>query len=220
MKFGYVFAKRLGTTLKKFLYNRSKRFANMTQTFFHKRGSQKLEENLKKFKWFYSWVHLYGYCVHSPYPFFLSSFLPVSAFFNFFPARGPPPPPPLRMWPQPFSLTLYRICMRTQENCGKPVPIQSAIPQRLSTVYNLWKNGLLLSVSKCRSQTGGHPSKYRPSARLLDLGDRLVPDTYHTPNFVGYFWEILICNGWFFKRFLSHQEVYEILSESHFWLEM
>ena len=93
MKFGYVFAKRLGTTLKKFLYNRSKRFANTTQTFFHKRGSQKLEENLKKFKWFYSWVHLYGYCVHSPYPFFLSSFLPVSAFFNFFPARGPPPSP-------------------------------------------------------------------------------------------------------------------------------
>ena len=30
-KFEYVFAKRLGTTLKKFLDNRSKRFANTTR---------------------------------------------------------------------------------------------------------------------------------------------------------------------------------------------
>ena len=48
-KFGYIFTKRLRTILKKFLGNRSKRFANTTQTFFDKRGFQKLEKNLKKF---------------------------------------------------------------------------------------------------------------------------------------------------------------------------
>ena len=44
-KFGYVFAKRLSTTLKKFLDNRSKRFENTSQTVFDKRGVQKFEKN-------------------------------------------------------------------------------------------------------------------------------------------------------------------------------
>ena len=48
-KFGYVFAKRFRTILKKFLDNRSKRFANTDQTFFDKRGFQILLKNLKKF---------------------------------------------------------------------------------------------------------------------------------------------------------------------------
>ena len=48
-KFRHVFEKRLRATLKKYLDNRSKRFANTTQTFFDKRGFQKLEKNLKKF---------------------------------------------------------------------------------------------------------------------------------------------------------------------------
>ena len=37
------------------------------------------------------------------------------------------PPPPLRMWPQPFSPMLYRIGTKAQDNCGKSMPIQSAI---------------------------------------------------------------------------------------------
>ena len=49
MKFGHVLAKRLRTTLKKFLDNRLKRFANTTQRFFGKQGFQKKEKNLKKF---------------------------------------------------------------------------------------------------------------------------------------------------------------------------
>ena len=48
-KFGYVFAQRLRTTLKKFLDNRSKFFANMTRTFVDKRGFPKLEKKLKQF---------------------------------------------------------------------------------------------------------------------------------------------------------------------------
>ena len=48
-KFGFVFPKNLRTTLKKFLNNQSKRLATTTQTFFDKRGFQKLEKNLKKF---------------------------------------------------------------------------------------------------------------------------------------------------------------------------
>ena len=47
----------------------------------------------------------------------------------------------------------------------------------VSLIYILWKYDLPLSVSICRPRTSGHPSKYWPSARLLDLGDRLVPDT-------------------------------------------
>ena len=39
---GYVFVERLRITPKKFLDNWSKRFANTTQTFFDKRGFQKL----------------------------------------------------------------------------------------------------------------------------------------------------------------------------------
>ena len=48
-KFGYFFAKRLRTTLRMFLDNRSKRFANTSQNFFDKRGFQKLDKNQKKF---------------------------------------------------------------------------------------------------------------------------------------------------------------------------
>ena len=48
MKFGYVFAKRLRTILKKFLDNRSKRFANTTQIFFDKWGFQKSEKKSGK----------------------------------------------------------------------------------------------------------------------------------------------------------------------------
>ena len=162
MKFGYVFAKRLGTTLKKFLYNRSKRFANMTQTFFHKRGSQKLEENLKKFKWFYSWVHLYGYCVHSPYPFFLSSFLPVSAFFNFFPARGPPPLPP---WECDRSHSLLRCIAfawghrKTAENlCRYSRPFHSVCPQ--STISEK------MACSSAFRNAGRRPGVTHPSTDL------------------------------------------------------
>ena len=48
MKFGYVFAKRLRTTLNMFLNNRSEQFANMTQILFDKRSFHKLEKYLKK----------------------------------------------------------------------------------------------------------------------------------------------------------------------------
>ena len=34
----------------------------------------------------------------------------------------------------------------------------------------------------CKPQPGGHPSKYWPSAKLLDLGNHLGLDIYYTPN--------------------------------------
>ena len=40
------------------------------------------------------------------------------------------------------------------------------------------------SRSAFRRAAFSHPSKYWASAKLLDLGDRLIPDTYHTPNAV------------------------------------
>ena len=87
---------------------------------------------------FYSWFHLYGYCllhIATPVsPFLLSFFLSVSPFFHCLPARGPPFE---NVRPQPFSPMLYRICTRAQENCGKPVPIHSAISQSLYPVHSL-----------------------------------------------------------------------------------
>ena len=39
----------------------------------------------------------------------------------------------------------------------------------------------------CSPWTGGHPSKYWSSAKLVpELGNRLAPDTYRLPNAVGY----------------------------------
>ena len=63
----------------------------------------------------------------------------------------------------------------------------------------------------CRPRTGGHPFKYWPSGKLLDLGDRHAPDTYHTPNTVGTFVKLISFIlvsitkkqnlQWFFSRF-------------------
>ena len=47
------FAKTLRTSLKKFLDNQTKLFANTTQTFFDKRGFQKLEKKSKN-------IHMYS----------------------------------------------------------------------------------------------------------------------------------------------------------------
>ena len=128
------------------------------------------------YSYFYSWFHLYGYCLFT-YP---SPRFPLPS-----PSSRQSPPPPLRMWPQSFSPMMYRICTRAQENCQKPVPIQSAISPSLSPVYSLWKKWPNAQRFDSRPRTGGHSSKYWPSAKLLDLCDRLLPDTYHTPNAVG-----------------------------------
>ena len=62
------------------------------------------------------------------------------------------------------------------------------------------KNDILLSFTICRPQTSGHPSKYWPSTKLLDLGDRLESDIYHTEA-VGYYYYyflliLFIRQGW------------------------
>ena len=61
----------------------------------------------------------------SPSPFPFSSFLLVSLSFTFFPPETPPPPSECDR--SHSFLMLYRIRTRAQENCGKPVPIQSTI---------------------------------------------------------------------------------------------
>ena len=59
----------------------------------------------------------------------------------------------------------------TAENlCRYSRPFNSLYP-----VYQSLKNDLPLSVSMCRPRTGGHPSKYWPSEKLLDLSDRIIP---------------------------------------------
>ena len=77
--------------------------------------------------------------------------------FTFF----PPEVPLLRMSPQPFSPMLLLF----------PLP---------ASRFPLPASRFPLSVSMCRPRTGAHPSKYRPSAKLLDLGDRLAPRTLTT----------------------------------------
>ena len=137
---------------------------------------------------FYSRFHLYGYCL-------LDIHTSVSPFFHRLPARGPPLENVTAAILSYIYIYIYiYICDSiyavshlhegTGIPCRKLVPIQLAISQSLSPVYSLWKNDLPLSVSICKPRTGGHPSKYWPSAKLLDLGDRLVPDTYHIPNAV------------------------------------
>ena len=109
-----------------------------------------------------------NYPVYSTYqhPLFLFSlFFPFPFSFTFLPAR--------EMWPQSFSPMLYRICTTAQENC------------KTCTGTGVWKNDLPFSVSICRPWTGDHPSKYWLSAKMLDWRDRLVPNTYHTPNAIG-----------------------------------
>ena len=86
---------------------------------------------------FHSWFHLYGYCLsHISTPVFLfllsSRFpLPLTVF--------PPEVSDLKTWPQPFPPMLYRICPSAQENCGKPMPIQSAISQSVPSLQFLKK---------------------------------------------------------------------------------
>ena len=103
-----------------------------------------------------------------------SSFFPFLLSFMFF----PPEIPPLRMWLQPFSSMFHRIGTRAQESCGN-LCLYSRPFNSLSLVC-FGKNDIPFSVLICRPRTGGHSSKYRPSAnKLLDLGDRIVPDTDH-----------------------------------------
>ena len=132
---------------------------------------------------FYSCFHLYGYLPYI-YPPSFSPFLSLP-FLIAFPPPPPPPPPPIRMWPQPFSPMLYRICTRVQRNCENLCRYSRPF-NSLPPVYQSLKNDLPLSVSMCRPRTGGNLFKYWPSEKLLDLGDRLAPDTYHIPNTVGH----------------------------------
>ena len=67
-------------------------------------------------------------CGYLPYT-YPPSFSPFFSLPFFIPCQFLPyrQLPPMRMRPQPFFPMLYRICTRAQGNCGKPVPIQSAI---------------------------------------------------------------------------------------------
>ena len=58
------------------------------------------------------------------------------------------------------------------------MPIQSAIQQSLSPIYNLWKNPLPLSILMCRPRTGGHPSKWSRSCLTWVIGWHRKPTTH------------------------------------------
>ena len=104
--------------------------------------------------YFYWWFQVYGYCLlHIPISFF--PFPPVFPFplsFTFF----PPEVPQLRMWPQLFCLMLQKTCADTVNHT------------------------VSAKMTSRRPPTCAHPSKYWPSTKLLDLGDRstghLVPN--------------------------------------------
>ena len=63
---------------------------------------------------------------------------------------------------------LWKICADTTSHLAESV----------SSLHFL-KNNLPLNVSLCRPRTGGHPSKYWPNTKLLDMGDRLTSDSTH-----------------------------------------
>ena len=108
----------------------------------------------------------------------------VPPFFQFplsFTFSPPEVPPSLRSHSLWSCIAFAQGHRKTAENlCRYNRPFKS-----LSPVYILWKKDLPLSVSICRPRTGGHPSKYWPSAKQIDLCDCLVSDTYHAPNVVG-----------------------------------
>ena len=118
---------------------------------------------------------------------------PLCSFFHpLFFAFFSPEISPLRMWSQPFSFMLYHTYLH--EGTGKLRKLNSL------------KNDLAPSVSICRPRNkGGHPSKFWPSARLLDLDDRLELGTTHRTLLVLYktnFFDI-------FKHFLILLILYE-----------
>ena len=187
------------------------------------------------------------------YPYLLRLSCPIS--FSFFPPEPPPPPSLEKVTAAVVSDAVSHLHKGIYGNCGKPIPIQSAIwrfshtklirslthtrralthtsrrpitmsvGQRCRTVCdnvflvsdpstvnvissastltesvshlseNL-KNDLPLSVSTCRLRTCGHPSKYCPSEKLFDLGDRLAPDAWHTWKAVGWRRKYLTLNS-------------------------
>ena len=88
----------------------------------------------------------------------------VSPTFFTFPPPSLPYPlslpwdvPPSRMWLQPFSLILYRICTRARRNCGKPCA---------DTVDHLTESVPSLTVSE----------KWSPAQRFdVQVADRWSP---------------------------------------------
>ena len=133
---------------------------------------------------FYSWFYLYGYCLlHITTP--VSPFLlpPGSSFLYCLPAKGPP------LKNVTAAILSYAVS-HLHEGTGKRrktcINTVGHSTESVPTVYSLWKNDLPLSILICRPWTGGHPSKYWPSAKLLYSCDCPVPDTYHTPNAFGF----------------------------------
>ena len=68
----------------------------------------------------------------------------------------------------------------------------------------------MTSRSTFRPRTDGHPSKYWSSAKLLDLSDRLAPDTYHTLNTVSWSSPLFLYKIWkkeFIAFFFIHKRI-------------
>ena len=130
-----------------------------------------------------------GYCLlHIP-TLLLSSFLPVSPYLHCLSARDPLPP-----WECDRSHSLL-CCIAFAQSLRKKVrktcaDIFGHFTESVPSLESLKK----LPPAQCfdiQAATGGHPSKYWPSAKLLESRDRLVPDTYYTLNAVRQ-WEIYI----------------------------
>ena len=112
---------------------------------------------LLRYRWkifFYPWFHLYGYLpIHIPH---LFPFFPPSLPYTLSLPSLPPKLAAMRMWPQPFSHMLYRICTRAQANCEKPVPIQwESVPSL--PVSKKWPSAQRFDVQAARPAVT-HPS--------------------------------------------------------------
>ena len=153
----------------------------------------------------YSCFHLYGYwLLHIPTRFSPFFFRPVSPFVHFLSARGLPRPlenviaailPYATSHLHEGTGKLRKICADTVDHLTESVP----------SLKSLRKHDLLLSVSICRPRTDEHPSTYWPKAKLLDFGDRLVPDTYDTPIAVSCF---SIFNATSNRKTISFLDIY------------
>ena len=160
--------------------------------------------------------------IHIPhlFPHFLRRPFLIPCHFLLYRQSYPPPPPPPWEYDRSHSLlcciAFARGRRETAENlCRYSQPFNRVCPQSNS----LWKNDLPRSVSMYRPRTGGHPSKYWPSEKLLHLSDRLAPDTYHTPNTKKYFsllqWKFILNPKHALNLFYSESIIYEYLT----WLQ-
>ena len=155
------------------------------------------------FFFFNSRLHLYGFCLfHIPTPIFpIPLFFPFPLSFTVFPPEPPPPSPLENVTAVIHSyavLHLHESTGKLRKTCTDSVSYFTASVPSLQSL----KKWPFAQCFDMQVAGGGHPSKYWPSAKLLNLCDCLIPDNYHKSNVVGHLFSIFLL---FSRDFISQR---------------